>query len=420
MSKSVLKKITFTLIFFAITLFFPLYGQISRGLLFCSYIKKTYTLILKNFYKKVNKEEIIKNGFLRMRKVISFSMPSNYSWEVFERYYLKLSGENPSLAGKLGEEALDGMVEGLHDPYSVLLTPKKLKLLKGGDGSSIGIELGAKKGKVIVVAPITGSPAEKAGFKSGDVILQVGNKSVKGKNLYYISMLIRGRAGDKLPITVLRGSRKITLYPVFSHFKVKPIRYFILPRGIGYVKITHFNGKVYPLFKYALSSMKRRKVKGLILDLRNNPGGDLEESLKIASLFVKKGVLVWVVKRGKASPIKPKGEEYVNMPLVILVNEGTASASEILSAAIQENKRGVLIGKTTFGKGIIQTEYRLTGGALLRLTTAAYRTPKKRDINGRGIVPNIVVQNAQPTVSVGKDPLVRKAWKILCKMIEDV
>jgi carboxyl-terminal processing protease len=378
-------------------------------------MKKTYSLIKSSFYKKTNDETLIKGAVAKMKKSLpDIPEMEKYEWYNFELLYLNISAKHPNLSGKLAEDALDGMVESLKDPYSVLITPAKKQLLENDDGAGAGIEMGYRNGKVVVIAPVLDSPAEKAGIKSGDAIIAINGKSTVYLNLYETATLIKGGRGEKISFTVLRDGKKMNFSLNLAPFKIEPIRYAILSNNIGYIKIGMFTGKIFDEFNHVLSTMKNLKVKGLIIDLRNNPGGDLSECLRIAARFVPDSELVWVRKEGKEiqSRKSASGESFP-APVAILINEGSASASEVLAGAISENGRAVLIGKRTFGKGVIQTQYKMVGGAQLNLTTESYLTPKKNDINGVGIKPDIQLKDCTVKANPGKDPSVIAAWKFL-------
>lgn len=395
------------------------FAQQPDGRYILSQIYRIRDLIAVNFYKPVYSAEMVRGAFSHMAKVHphpSFKNPGEMTWSNFEARYLAAVNENPSLAGRLGEAALDGMVESLRDPYSVLLTPSKKAVLEGGDGSGIGVEMGYKEGKVIVIAPLTGSPAEKAGLRSGDHITAVNGRSTAGMSLYNVSMLISGRQGEKIDITVNRSGGTFTFSPVFAPLNIEPIEYHLLNNNIGYIRIRIFDGKIIEKFNYAFNIMKQRKVKGLILDLRNNPGGDFLEALLIAAKFVPQGRLVWIIKRGQQpEPKESSSGGSFNAPVVVLINEGSASASEVLAAALRENNKAVLMGRKTFGKGVVQTLFDMPGGAVLHLTTEKYLTPAKKDINFVGISPDIPLSDALQHTDPTKDGFVIEAWKHLNK-----
>ena len=390
-------------------------ARTSGEIIYYSYMVKVRNLILSDYYKPVNDETLVRGAVSSMKKILpSLQKPSGYQWKDLEALYMNYAKRNPKLAGDLAEAAIDGMVNSLNDPYSVLLTPARLKLLENSDGSGIGVETGYKNGIVYVISPIVGGPAAKAGIKSGDHIIKVNGKSVKGLTLYETSLLISGRKGEKIDITVNRNGKIITFKPVFARLNIKPIRYVLLSKNIGYIRIGIFTGKILKEFIYALNQMKKKNVRGLIIDLRNNPGGDFRECLNMAARFVPDGVLVWVKLRGRNPEPKQSGSgETFPAPVVILINEGSASASEVFTAALSENGKAVTMGRKSFGKGIVQTEYKLTQDTIIHLTTEQYLTPDKRNIHGIGIKPMIPLKQARQNTISTKDDFVIEAWKYL-------
>lgn len=392
-------------------------AQSINELICYSYMQKVRNLILTDFYKPVDDAVLVRGAVSSMKKVLpSIENPPGYSWKNLETLYMNYARRNSSLAGPLAEAAIDGMINSLNDPYSVLLTPERMKLLEGGDGSGIGVETGFRDGGVFIIAPIVGGPADKAGIKSGDKIVSINGKSVKGKTLYETSLMIKGRKGEKVNLTINRGGKIITFQPVFAPLNTIPIRYVLLSKNIGYIRVGIFTGKIFNEFVYALKQMKKRKVRGLIIDLRNNPGGDFMESLQMAARFVPDGALVWVQKRGGSPEPKQSGSnETFPAPVVILINEGSASASEVFTAALSENGKAVTMGRRSFGKGIVQTEYKVTDGTFIHLTTEQYLTPNKRNIHGKGIQPMIPLKQARQSVISTEDDFVIEAWKYLDK-----
>lgn len=403
----------------AIFILFPraVRAQFDRGSLFYSKINQIRSLIITSFYRQVSDETLVKGAFGKMKKTYPpLAKPSDYSWRSFTEIYLKTSSEKPEIAGILAEAAVEGMVDSLNDPYSVLINPQKRQLMKNGDGSIVGIEMGAKNGKTVVIAPLPGSPAEKAGIRSGDVITAINGLSVEKMNLYEASMLITGKCGEKIEFKIIRGGKRHTFYPVLSFFEIKPVHALMLAENIGYIKIALFNGKMFEKFLQDLTYMKRKKVRGLILDLRNNPGGDVNEALRVVARFVPQGVLAWSTKKNEPDfPLQSISGEVFPSKIVLLVNEGTASAAEIATAALSENKRAVTAGRRTFGKGVVQTVFKPTSETELYLTTEVYLTPEKNNFNGTGILPEIVLENSGLNPDPTKDSFVRYAWNYLKK-----
>ncbi|MCE1246640.1 MAG: S41 family peptidase [Firmicutes bacterium] len=388
-------------------------AQASPEMLYLGYIKKVRGVINDSFYKPVTEQTLAGGAFRAMKKVLpDVQIPKNAGWNTFDSLYISNCSGDPRKAAMVGEASLDGMVEALNDPYSVLLTPSKRAILEGGDGSGIGVEMGARKGKIVVIAPIAGSPAEKAGLKSGDQIVAIRGKSVRNYTLYNASMLITGKRGESIDITVERNGKPITVRPVFQPLKIEPVKYMMLSGNVGYIRIGIFTGKIFSEVQYAINYMKKNNAAGLILDVRNNPGGDFDEALKIAARFVPSGTLVWVVGKDGTPKAKSSGSnETFPAPVVILINEGSASASEVMTAAIGGNGKAVVMGRRSFGKGVVQTVYKLTGGAMLNLTTDKYLTPGKHDIHEIGITPQIILESTSQNPDPVKDKFVMEAWK---------
>ena len=296
--------------------------------------------------------------------------------------------------------AIKGMVSSL-DPHSSYLTPEEYKDLQvetKGSFFGVGIEITMRDGVLTVVSPIEGTPAYQAGVKAGDRIIKIDGKLTKGMSLMKAVKSIRGTQGSKVVLTMMReGLGKLLdisitrdLIPLHS------IRRYMLEDGYGYIRISNFQEDTTSDLVKALRLLQTQKVplKGLVLDLRNDPGGLLQEAVSVADQFLDKGVIVST--RGRRPDQKMTWEarqataagEY---PVVCLVNNGSASASEIVAGALQDHKRAVILGVTTFGKGSVQTIIPLEDAGALRLTTARYYTPNGRAIQAKGIVPDVVV-----------------------------
>ncbi len=295
--------------------------------------------------------------------------------------------------------ALEGLVNSLDDPYSFYEDPESLKreeedLIKGEFGG-LGIWITIKDGVLTIISPIEDTPAYKAGIKAGDQIIEIDGKSTSGITLKEAVNKLRGKKGTKVTLTIRRKgvSKDLKITIVRDIIKVESVKSKIIYGKIGYLRLTSFNGKTYGDMKKAIEKFKQKGVKGIILDLRNNPGGLLGVAVDVAGEFLPHKKIVYIVDRdGKKRALWSGSGELPNIPLVVLVNEGSASASEIVSGAIKDYKRGILIGEKTFGKGLVQNVFRLSNGGALHLTIAKYLTPSGAYINKKGIEPDIVIK----------------------------
>ncbi len=299
-------------------------------------------------------------------------------------------------------DAIRDMLSNLDDSYTRFLEPKEFNQMRidtSGELTGVGIQIVKDKESddLIIISPIEGTPAFDAGIKARDKILSIDNISTEGMNIEDAVKLIRGKRGTKVKLEILRGSKsffkilsreKIEIKSVSS--KVNQTKNGLL---IGYVRIKQFNANASKETRDAIKDLETKKVAGYVLDLRSNPGGLLESSIDISRHFINKGVIVSTVsKDGLKETKKGNGQALTKKPLVVLVNEGSASASEIVSGAIKDNKRGKLVGKKTFGKGLVQSMRTLVDGSGLTVTVAKYLTPNGTDINKSGINPDIEVK----------------------------
>jgi carboxyl-terminal processing protease len=308
-------------------------------------------------------------------------------------------------AKTLMQGAINGMIKTL-DPHSQFMTPeiyKELEVETQGRFGGIGIEITILKDVLTVVSPIEDTPAFKAGVKSGDQIIKIDGKSTKDITIMEAVNKLRGPKGTKVTITILRENmphpRDITL--TRDIIQIKSVKAKTFDDHIGYIRIASFHERTAADLQKSLTEVaeKTKPMKGLVLDLRNDPGGLLNQAIEVADMFLKSGGIVST--RGRTKMMETKitaknsGTE-IDVPMVVLVNEGTASAAEIVAGALQDNGRALVIGTQTFGKASVQTVIPLENGAALKLTTARYYTPSGRSIQAEGIKPDIVVKFIRP------------------------
>lgn len=301
--------------------------------------------------------------------------------------------------GEVIEGAIKGMLTSL-DPHSSYMKPddfQELKIETKGSFSGIGIEITMKDGILTVVSPIEGTPAFKQGLKAQDKILKIDGELTKDMSLMEAVKKLRGPKGTEVTISIHREGmtelKDITI--VRNVIPLISVKSKILEPGYGYIRIRNFQSKTTKEFKEGLDKLESEgELKGLIIDLRNNPGGLLDQSVKISDIFIDEGMIVSTKGRIKEQNMEfeahSNGKKYT-FPIIVLVNEGSASASEIVAGALQDHKRALILGAQTFGKGSVQTIIPMNNGAGLRLTTARYYTPNERSIQAKGITPDILV-----------------------------
>ena len=319
---------------------------------------------------------------------------------------------------KLIENAIDGMVKGL-DPHSSLLTPAELEELQidtRGEFSGVGIQISMKDQFVTVIAPIDDTPAHRAGVKAGDRIVKVDDVAVK--DLRHAVKMIRGPRGSTVAITVLRQAMEepLEIAIVRDTIPIVSVRSAVLQPGYGYVRITNFNDDTEGNLAKALAAVESEDIpiKGLILDLRDNPGGLLDQSVKVADLFLEKGVIVSIKGRmpqsEKAYNAKKQSQDR-DYPMVVLINGGSASASEIVAGALKDQKRALILGTASFGKGSVQNVANLRDGYGLKLTIARYYTPSGESIQAKGIEPDIVIEPVDTNAEIDNSEKKRRRFK---------
>lgn len=297
----------------------------------------------------------------------------------------------------LVDGAIKGIVDALGDPYSVYLEPKTYSQLQEqirGSFGGLGILVGVKDDFLTVARTYPDTPAHQAGITAGDIITRIGERDAKGIDLETAVQLMRGPVGTKVSLTIRGREKPVEL--TRREISVPSVEAKILPDNIGYIIISQFSEKTPEELQRAINNLKIGSLSGILLDLRDNPGGELQSVVKVSGSFVPGGPVVYIEYRGGKTDELPAQGDSLGLPLVVLVNEGSASAAEILAGAIKDTRSGTLVGQKTFGKGVVQTVFELGNGAGVKLTTARYLTPGKHDINKKGIIPDVQVGQGDP------------------------
>jgi len=355
-------------------------------------------------------------------------------WQAVRNEYVK----NKSYSNQ--EEAYKSireMLKKLDDPYTRFMDPKEFQNMQvdtSGELTGIGITISQdeKTKQLVVIAPIEDTPAFKAGILAKDIILKIDNKSTKGMDTNQAVSLIRGEAGTQVILTIQRNGQTRQFNIKRARIEIHPVKYSQkqTPAGnLGYIRLNQFSANAGKEMQAAIRDLESKKVSGYILDLRGNPGGLLFSSIEIARMWLNKGTIVSTIDRGGEREREvANGRALTNKPLVVLVDKGSASASEILSGALQDNKRAVLVGTQTFGKGLVQSVRPLEDGSGLAVTIAKYHTPSDRDINKHGIDPDVKVDlsdaqrqdlwlNERDKLATLQDPQFAKAVEVMRKQL---
>ena len=303
-------------------------------------------------------------------------------------------------SGKLIYTAVDSMVKSLGDPHSQFISQEaydEMKVFEKGEYGGLGIIIGIKDNKIVIISPIEGTLSDEAGIKPGDVIVKIDGISCAGWQLPEVVKKLRGKTGTKVSLHIERGKR-----PKLLHFEIvrkiielKSVYSKLINDSVGYIRIVDFGNSTLKSFKNALTNLNKKETKALVLDLRNNPGGFINQAVEISDCFLSKGLIVttkgrgrWQTKMYKATDSK----EDIRLPLVVLINKGSASAAEIVAGALQCNKRATIVGTTSFGKGSVQGIFPLPDKTALSLTIAKYYIPDGSLIDGKGIQPDIEIK----------------------------
>ena len=393
------------------------------GILVSNHSKAT---ILENNYKEVIDHvwQIVYRDFLDSSGKFERSNWINLRKEFLAKKY---SDNNEAY------DAIRDMLSNLDDPYTRFLDPKEFNQMRidtSGELTGVGIQIAKDKesDSIIIISPIEGTPAYEAGIKAKDKILSIDNVSTKGLNIEDAVKLIRGRRGTKVKLEILRNGNSFYKSLLRERIELKSVTSKINETKdgllIGYVRLKQFNANASREMKDTLKDLEIKKVSGYVLDLRSNPGGLLESSIDISRQFIDKGIIVSTLsKDGLRETKRGNGKALTKKPLIVLVNEGSASASEIVSGAIRDNNRGKLVGKKTFGKGLVQSMRTLVDGSGLTVTVAKYLTPNGTDINKFGITPDIEVKmNSNPIlqreIGTKRDRQYKAGEKELLKIIK--
>lgn len=340
--------------------------------------------------------------------------------EIIDKYYLGEVDES-----KLEEGAIKGYIEGLDDPYTEYISKDDMDTyLDDTMGNFVGIGIymikNTKYDKIQVLSTIKGSPAENAGIQAGDLIVSVDGVEYKADDMTAVSNKIKGEEGTKVTVELLRGSENVKYELTRSKVKVNQVEGKVLSNDIGYIKFTSFDETTAEDFKKQYQELAKKNIKSLIIDLRNNGGGIVDKALEIADYIADKdSVLLYEVdKNNKETVRKAKTDPIINMPIVILTNENTASASEILAGALKDLGKAKTVGTTTYGKGVIQQILKLNDGSGLKITIEEYQTPNKNKINKVGIEPDEKVELPDSvesifTIKESEDTQLQKAIDML-------
>ncbi|KAB1443791.1 S41 family peptidase [Pseudodesulfovibrio senegalensis] len=319
--------------------------------------------------------------------------------DMVEGYYV-----NPITKKELIEDSIKGMLEQL-DPHSAYLTAEDFKDMQestSGKFSGIGIEISMENGRLIVVSPIEDTPAYKAGLKAGDFILEIDGESTQDITLMDAVSKIRGPKGSTITLTIMHEDSQVPedVAIVRGTIPIVSVKTKVLDKGYLYVRLTRFNENTTKELLEGIDEFRDdNELKGIVLDLRNNPGGLLGQAVSVADTFLEDGLIVYIQGKNEAQRkdfMAGESKEDVSVPMVVLINSGSASASEIVAGALQDHNRALLVGERSFGKGSVQTVIPLSDGAGIKLTTALYYTPSGRSIQATGIEPDLSIPFVEP------------------------
>lgn len=339
-------------------------------------------------------------------------------WQVWDKVKSRYA-KQPVKDSDLFYGAMQGMVAGLGDPYTVYLPPKEAdEFNKNLDGqfSGIGAEIGIKNNQLLIIAPLEGTPAQKAGLLPGDKIYSIDKVFSLNMDSNTAVQKIRGQAGTNVTLNIMRAgfSKPKDFVITRAQINVPSVMFSVKNKNIAYIRIMQFNQNTVPEFDKAIKQIQDKKLKKLVLDLRNNPGGYLDAAVVVASEWIPEGTIVSEkFSNGDSNEHATIGAHRLqDIKTVVLVNGGSASASEILSGALQDNKKATIVGEKTFGKGSVQDYEMLSDGSALKVTVAEWYTPGGKNINEQGIQPDVLVKEDWSKEKVGEDAMLQKAYSL--------
>jgi len=368
-------------------------------------------------------------GNIEISKVLNLNRQLNKTdsvefeqfWDVWDRVKEKYV-KQPVKDVDLFYGAIQGLVMSLGDPYSVYLPPKEAADFAdslSGEFTGIGAEIGMKNGQVTVISPLDNTPAQRAGLRPGDVVISINEEDTFGMNVNTAVEKIRGPAGTEVKLVIFRDGLKEPKDIVIKREKINvpSVRFTMKDNNIAYIRVMQFNSDTTSQLDRAIKDLKKKNATGIILDLRSNPGGYLDAAIEMGSEWVGDGIIVSERSTGgeKRDHRSTGGHRLAGIPTVVLVNGGSASASEIVAGALKDHKLATIIGEQTYGKGSVQDFELFPDGSALKITIAEWLTPNGQNINDQGIAPDVEVKEDYNNEEVGEDVMVDKALEILKK-----
>ncbi|OHA62657.1 MAG: hypothetical protein A2117_02260 [Candidatus Wildermuthbacteria bacterium GWA2_46_15] len=343
-------------------------------------------------------------------------------WNVWQSLKEKFIDQNRFDNQKMLYGAISGMVRSLNDPYTVFMDPEESKKFLedvSGKFEGVGMEVGQKKGQLQIIAPLEGTPAQKAGLRAGDKIVKIDDAFTSDMTVDDAVSQIRGKKDTQVVLTIFRegwnNTKEFKL--IRDIIEVPSLKWEVKENDVAYIKLYQFSEKASADFRKTALEILRTPTKRIVLDLRNNPGGYLEVSQDIASFFLEKDSLVAIEdfgdKKEQKKYLAQGNDIFSQLPLVVLINQGSASAAEILAGALRDNRQIKLVGETSFGKGSVQELENLTGGSSLKITVAKWLTPKGQSISDHGLTPDVQVEITDEDYQKERDPQLDKALEIV-------